>query len=72
MQPDGRVAQIKISTGRRLDGGLVEVVDGLSKGALVVASGAGFLNDGDMVKTVAALPKATTQAAKPAAAASAP
>ena len=72
VQPDGRVAQIKISTGRRLDGGLVEVVDGLSKGALVVASGAGFLNDGDMVKTVAALPKATTQAAKPAAAASAP
>jgi hypothetical protein len=71
VQPDGRVAQVKISTGRRLDGGLVEVLEGLSKGALVVASGAGFLNDGDMVKTVASAPQAAAQPAKAAAAASA-
>ena len=71
VQPDGRVAQLKINTGRRLDGGLVEVLDGLGKGALVVASGAGFLNDGDMVKTVAAAPQAAAQPAKAAPAASA-
>ena len=71
VQPDGRVAQVKISTGRRLDGGLVEVLEGLGKGALVVASGAGFLNDGDMVKTVASAPQAAAQPAKAAAAASA-
>lgn len=71
VQPDGRVAQVKINTGRRLDGGLVEVLEGLSKGALVVASGAGFLNDGDMVKTVAATPNAAAQPSKAAAAASA-
>ena len=77
VQADGRVAQVKINTGRRLSaatGGLVEVVDGLSPGAMVVASGAGFLNDGDTVKTVAAAPKAAAPAApdaKPAPAASA-
>ena len=71
VQPDGRVAQVKINTGRRLDGGLVEVLDGLSKGALVVASGAGFLNDGDMVKTVAATPAVVAQPSKAAPAASA-
>ncbi len=55
VQPDGRVSQVKITTGRRVGdaaAGLVEVLDGLAKGARVVASGAGFLNDGDMVKTV--------------------
>jgi HlyD family secretion protein len=71
VQPDGRVAQVKINTGRRLDGGLVEVLDGLSKGALVVASGAGFLNDGDMVKTVAATTAVVAQPSKAAPAASA-
>ena len=59
VQPDGRVKQVKITTGRRIgdaSAGMVEVVDGLPKGAVVVASGAGFLNDGDIVKTVAAAP----------------
>jgi RND family efflux transporter MFP subunit len=54
---DGRVAQRKISVGRRSsaqDGGVVEVLSGLEPGAQVVASGAGFLNDGDVVKVVQA------------------
>jgi len=54
---DGRVAQRKISVGRRSsaqDGGVVEVLTGLEPGAQVVAGGAGFLNDGDLVKVVQA------------------
>jgi RND family efflux transporter MFP subunit len=54
---DGRVAQRKVSVGRRSsaqDGGVVEVLSGLEPGAQVVASGAGFLNDGDLVKVVQA------------------
>jgi len=54
---DGRVAQRKISVGRRSsaqDGGVVEVLSGLEPGAQVVAGGAGFLNDGDLVKVVQA------------------
>lgn len=71
VQPDGRVAQLKINTGRRLDGGLVEVLDGLGKDAVIVASGAGFLNDGDTVKTVATPPKTATLPSHAASAASA-
>jgi len=62
VQADSRVAQVKINTGRRVGDaaqGMVEVVDGLAPGAVVVASGAGFLNDGDTVKTVAAVHKGT-------------
>ena len=54
---DGRVAQRKISVGRRSsaqDGGVVEVLSGLEPGVQVVAGGAGFLNDGDLVKVVQA------------------
>ncbi len=54
---DSRVAQRKISVGRRSsaqDGGVVEVLSGLEPGAQVVAGGAGFLNDGDLVKVVQA------------------
>jgi RND family efflux transporter MFP subunit len=54
---DGRVAQRKISVGRRSsaqDGGVVEVLSGLEPAAQVVAGGAGFLNDGDLVKVVQA------------------
>jgi len=54
---DGRVAQRKISVGRRSsaqDGGVIEVLSGLEPGAQVVANGAGFLNDGDLVKVVQA------------------
>jgi hypothetical protein len=69
VQADARVAQVKINTRRRVGDaaqGMVEVVDGLAPGAVVVASGAGFLNDGDTVKTVAAVPKGTPTEPAPA------
>lgn len=53
---DGRVEQIKIETGRR-SGDRIEVLRGLTADAQVVASGAGFLSDGDLVNVVTALPK---------------
>lgn len=46
---DKRVSQVKIQTGRRL-GDQVEVLDGLKSDAVIVANGAGFLNDGDLVR----------------------
>jgi RND family efflux transporter MFP subunit len=52
LNPDSRVSQLKVTTGRRL-GDRVEVVAGLAADALVVVSGAGFLNDGDLVRNVA-------------------
>lgn len=51
VQPDGRVAQTKVAVGRRA-GDRVEIVDGLPADARVVAAGAGFLSDGDLVKVV--------------------
>lgn len=56
---DNRVAQIKVATGRR-QGDRIEVVGGLAADAQVVASGAGFLNDGDKVRVVADKPKAAS------------
>jgi RND family efflux transporter MFP subunit len=55
LNPDKRVSQVKVTTGRRL-GERVEVVAGLPADALVVVSGAGFLNDGDLVRNVVAPP----------------
>ncbi|UST53102.1 efflux RND transporter periplasmic adaptor subunit [Comamonadaceae bacterium OTU4NAUVB1] len=52
MQPDGRVAQLRIETGRRV-GDRVEVLTPLPADARVVVQGAGFLNDGDLVRVVA-------------------
>ena len=49
MQPDGRVAQLRIETGRRV-GDRVEVLTPLAADARVVVQGAGFLNDGDLVR----------------------
>jgi RND family efflux transporter MFP subunit len=54
---DNRVSQLKVSTGRRI-GDRVEVTAGLPVDALVVVSGAGFLNDGDLVRNVPAAPVA--------------
>ncbi len=45
---DNRVAQRKVKVGRR-DGDRVEVLEGLPAELPVVAQGAGFLNDGDLV-----------------------
>ena len=50
---DNRVNQVKVSTGRRL-GDRIEITGGLSAEVPVVVSGAGFLNDGDLVRNVAA------------------
>ena len=70
LNPDQRVSQLKVQVGRRV-GERLEVLQGLDAQAVLVASGAGFLNDGDLVKqvTAPAVPPAVTVA--PAAAASA-
>ncbi|RYY95550.1 MAG: efflux RND transporter periplasmic adaptor subunit [Comamonadaceae bacterium] len=52
LQPDNRVSQLKIETGRRV-GDRVEVLTQLPPDAQVVVQGAGFLNDGDLVRVVA-------------------
>ena len=46
---DNRVSQLKVQTGR-LAGERVEVVSGLMPDARIVVNGAGFLNDGDLVR----------------------
>lgn len=51
LNADGRVSQLKVQAGRRL-GDRVEVLDGLTPETVLVVSGAGFLNDGDLVKNV--------------------
>ena len=51
LNPDSRVSQLKIGTGRRL-GERIEVVSGLAPDTQIVVSGAGFLNDGDLVRQV--------------------
>jgi RND family efflux transporter MFP subunit len=51
LNPDQRVSQVKVQSGRRL-GERIEVLAGLVPDAIVVVSGAGFLNEGDMVRNV--------------------
>nr|WP_315426996.1 efflux RND transporter periplasmic adaptor subunit [uncultured Albidiferax sp.] len=48
---DKRVARVKVQTGRQV-GDRLEITSGLDANALLVASGAGFLNDGDLVRVV--------------------
>jgi RND family efflux transporter MFP subunit len=50
---DQHVNQLKVSTGRRV-GERVEVTGGLAPDAVIVVTGAGFLNDGDLVRVVPA------------------
>lgn len=49
VNPDHRVHQIKVSTGRRV-GDRVEITGGMKADEIIAASGAGFLNDGDLVR----------------------
>lgn len=49
---DQRVQRLKVQTGRRSQD-RVEIVSGLDAAASVVVRGAGFLNDGDMVRVAA-------------------
>ncbi len=52
---DNKVRQVKVTVGRRL-GERIEITGGLDPAARVVASGAGFLGDGDTVRVVAGAP----------------
>ena len=56
MEGEDRVAQAKVNLGRRV-GDRVEIVSGLPAAAYVVAAGAGFLADGDVVKVVDGIAK---------------
>lgn len=51
IEPDGKVTQVKVTTGRR-SGDRVEITGGIEAGARVVASGGAFLADGDYVRVV--------------------
>jgi len=58
LKPDSRVAQVKVKTGRYLQD-QVEITEGISLQDEIVVAGAGFLNDGDLVRvtrSVAASP----------------
>lgn len=68
VNPDNRVSQLKVQAGR-LAGERVEVLGGVDASARLVASGAGFLNDGDLVRVVAAPAAGAASAARPAPAA---
>ncbi len=61
LNPDSRVSQVKVATGRRL-GERIEVVGGIQADTPVVTSGAGFLNDGDLVRNVPAAAPAAAAA----------
>jgi hypothetical protein len=49
--PQSRVAQRKVTAGRRV-GDRIEITEGLDVGAQVVVAGGGFLADGDLVRVV--------------------
>lgn len=68
LNPDNRVSQVKVQVGR-IAGDRLEIASGLPADARIVATGAGFLNDGDMVRVV---DPAAAAGAGPAAAASQP
>ncbi|MFM7761034.1 MAG: efflux RND transporter periplasmic adaptor subunit [Burkholderiaceae bacterium] len=58
LKRDSRVAQVKVKTGRYLQD-QVEITEGISPQDEIVVAGAGFLNDGDLVRvtrSVAASP----------------
>ncbi len=57
-----RVTQTKVQVGRRV-GDRIEITAGLGADTRVVASGAGFLSDGDTVRVVAAAAVAATASA---------
>ena len=61
--PDSKVQQVKVSTGRRW-ADRVEITGGVERNARVVASGGGFLGDGDLVRVVDAAPPASAAAQK--------
>ncbi len=66
-----RVSQQKVTLGRRI-GDRIEVREGLAADAVLVAAGAGFLNDGDLVQVVPATAAGTAPAPAAPAAPAAP
>ena len=60
--PDSKVSEAKVKVGRRV-GDRIEIVDGLAADARVVASGGGFLGDGDTVRVVEAPVKSAAASA---------
>ena len=60
---DGKVSQTKVEVGQRV-GDRIELRAGLQAGARVVASGVGFLADGDTVRVVDGPPPVKTAAEK--------
>lgn len=68
VNPDNRVSQVKVEIGR-IAGDRVQIVSGLPADARIVASGGGFLNDGDVVRLANAPANGVaTPAARPASA----
>jgi RND family efflux transporter MFP subunit len=63
LQADSRVQMRKVQAGRRI-GERIEITGELPAGARVVTEGAGFLNDGDLVRVVDAAPAEAPAAAK--------
>jgi RND family efflux transporter MFP subunit len=67
VNPDNRVTQVKVQIGR-IAGDRLQVLSGLTPDMRIVASGGGFLNDGDLVRvsngTPAAPPAQAASAAK--------
>jgi len=60
---DSRVHQTKIQPGRRI-GDRIEVLSGIDANTTVVQTGAGFLNDGDLVAVTSARPAAAPAPAR--------
>lgn len=58
--PGNKVGELRVQTGRRV-GERLEIVSGLAPETRVVAQGAGFLNDGDVVQLVDGPPPAPAQ-----------
>lgn len=67
LEPDNRVTQLKVQTGR-MSGDRIQILSGVNADARIVSSGAGFLNDADLVR-VAEASKAPAPAASSAPAA---
>ena len=65
--PDSRVKQAKVETGRRM-AERIEIRDGITSQIDIVATGAGFLKDGDLVRVVTAKTTSTPPPTMPPAA----
>ena len=64
LDQDNRVSQVKVKIGRR-SGDRLEVLEGLQTNYELVTSGAGFLNEGDLVKVVSSLSATQNGSTKP-------